>query len=146
MADDPFDPSDRCWLATVLLKHENPPAPDVDHFDWMLTNPDDPHGLLWTGRVMTPVEQWNRLDGFEFLEIHPHRRLYLSYEGAIAPSPDQPHLARGSVRRIACGSFSPLLWQQERRRLELRMAQAQGIMEMIRHHAGSWQCRLLAHG
>lgn len=146
MTDDRFHPCDDRWLETVLLAHENPPPPQSDHFDWMLVNPDDPGGLLWTARVLTPIEQWSDGQPFELVEIHPHRRMYLDYQGTIPPLPDQADLPRGSVRRIDRGTFRPLVWQPDRRRLELRMAKASGQMEMTRHQDALWQGRLLGRG
>jgi hypothetical protein len=79
--------------AWVLLRHE---LPDGSwHHDWMLEDPNDPHGRLITFRI-DPGVSWPPDGAFAAARIGPHRREYLTFEGPVSDG-------RGSVRRVARG-------------------------------------------
>lgn len=87
-------------LPTVVLEHR---LPGGWHFDWLLADPADPQGPLWTARLDRPPADW--MPGGQLMLEHlpPHRRTYLTYEGPVSGN-------RGTVRRVAQGDHYPSLW------------------------------------
>src|SRR5262245_12080112 len=128
-------------LPTVLLRHQ---LPDSVHFDWLLANPDDPEGLLWTGRVSTDSADWSRTGQWTIHQIAPHRRVYLTYQGPIADAPRDPASApttfrhqntnkdedRGSVTRVDEGWFLANAWSAVHIELQLNFRHCKGLVTM----------------
>lgn len=100
---------------TVVLHHVN----GLDsHYDWLLQAPpgvlpDTPgslnteagreKGLLWTARIEHPPWRWQSMGHMKIQPIAPHRRAYLTYQGAVSHQ-------RGTVLRVASGHYLPLQW------------------------------------
>jgi hypothetical protein len=91
-------------LPTVVLEHR---LPENRHFDWLLGDPTDPGGALWTARVDRPPGQWLAAGSLLLDPLPPHRRAYLVYQGPVSRG-------RGVVRRVASGQHLPRLWTASR--------------------------------
>lgn len=126
-------------LATVLLRHQ---ARAESHYDWMLEDPtlsaaDDDNGrTLWTARVAVPSAQWARLGQWDLEPIAHHRRAYLEYEGPLSNG-------RGQVVRVDEGTFTPILWREDRIEMEVAMREFAGRIELVRQDARRWQARVM---
>lgn len=99
-------------LPTVLLRHDTPDG--LHHFDWMLADVDDPQGPLWTARTSIPSDHWLKASVWPIELLAPHRRHYLTYEGAISGG-------RGNVTRIDEGTFDAIEWTTTRKIIDLQM-------------------------
>ena len=87
-------------LPTALLLHTTEQG---CHYDWLMGDPTDPKGRLWTARVNHPAELWPTLGSLNLTVLPAHRRHYLTYQGPVAPR-------RGQVRRVDQGWHTPLRW------------------------------------
>lgn len=115
-------------LPTVLLKHTTRAG---SHHDWMLCDPRDPRGLLWTVRISQPSAQWPALRRWRLERIAPHRRIYLSYQGPISQG-------RGSVLRVDRGWFTSQIWTDHRIVIDLQFNHCQGLVELQRTSGTLW--------
>ena len=95
-------------LPTTLLHHAG--STRGPHHDWLIVDPttrgrrDAP---LWTARVAAPWRDWRALGRFTLTALPPHRRRYLSWQGALTAG-------RGHVRRVATSHLEPHLWTPRR--------------------------------
>jgi len=80
----------------VILHHTGSSEGKKDHYDLMLER----NGVLKTWIVEDPG-----LKGGGAVESVDHRLAYVSYEGSVSGG-------RGSVRRVAAGTFEVLTWQE----------------------------------
>lgn len=119
-------------LSTVLLQHT---SRDDTHFDWMLADPLDPQGKLWTARCRHASTSWLKLGSWLLEPLPPHRRAYLTYEGAISDG-------RGSVLRVDEGIFTPELWTASRRIIAVEMKALSASIELNRLSPDSWRASL----
>ena len=119
-------------LPTVLLRHTTRIG---SHYDWLLANPRDPMGLLWTARCDLSSSHWLRAGRFMLQAIQPHRRVYLNYQGAISGG-------RGSVLRVDEGDFVPRLWTPRRMMLDVKLIHCQAEVELKRVATDRWQARV----
>ncbi len=119
-------------LPTVLLHHTTRTG---SHYDWLLTDPRDPQGKLWTARCELPSEHWLGAGRLALEPIQPHRRVYLTYQGPITGG-------RGSVQRIDEGTFVPRLWTQSRIVIELNFQHCVAEIEMTRITTDRWQAEV----
>lgn len=129
---------------TVLLFHETPAG---DHYDWLLDDPTargtpaEPEPRLWTARVKIPSGEWAGRGTFDLEPIPPHRRLYLTYEGPIAPATPGGE-PRGRVSRVDEGTFEVREWGAERKVIRLWFRQVQGEVELVRGSDSRWRATL----
>src|SRR5690606_31564267 len=114
-------------------------SPEGRHFDWLLGDPTNPRGRLWTARVPVSSRQWRRLRRWPLEPIQPHRRRYLRYQGSLTGG-------RGTVRRVDEGTHQPIVWTGSRIVLELSMKGCAGRVELRRLSSGRWRARLLTTG
>ena len=119
-------------LPTVLLRHETHGG---CHYDWLMVDPHDPDGPLWTGRTRLSSQAWSVLRRWEVEPIDAHRRVYLRYEGPISGN-------RGSVVRVDEGQIVPRLWTELRIVLELRMSGCRGLVQLVRVRSNRWRAHL----
>ena len=119
-------------LPTVLLRHQTISG---SHYDWLMVDPRDPEGPLWTGRTGISSRGWALARRWEVEEIAPHRRLYLTYEGPISSG-------RGSVDRIDQGQILPQLWTGHRIVLDLSMTCCRGLVQLVRIGPKRWRAHL----
>jgi hypothetical protein len=108
-------------LPTVLLRHETVSG---CHHDWLLTDPAEPDGLLWTARVQPATEFWAKLGQWDVEPIARHRRIYLTFEGTLSGG-------RGTVRPVDEGFVTALLWQPGHMVLDLKLQQFRGRVELV---------------
>ena len=109
-------------LPTVVLEHT------VDgqvHYDWLLADPADPEGPLWTARVQSHPRQWPARRNWLLEPIQPHRRHYLTYQGPIGGE-------RGSVSCVDQGSFTPIVWQNGPSLIDLALKHVIGRVSVTR--------------
>ncbi len=125
-------------LPTVLLEHVTRAG---RHFDWLLADPSDPPGPLWTARVAHRSAGWALLGAFSLTPLPPHRRRYLTVQGDIGQG-------RGRVQRVDEGWFEPRLWTVSRRVLSLSLRGFRGEIELRRRSQKCWiaQVRSVAPG
>ncbi len=121
-------------LPTVLLRHTTRAG---GHYDWLLADPLDPTGLLWTARCDLPSEQWLGARTFAMKPIQPHRRVYLTYEGPISGG-------RGSARRVDEGTFVPRLWTASRIVIDVNLRRCRATIEMTRITGNRWRAMVRA--
>ena len=120
-------------LPTVLLHHD---TGDASHYDWLLADPANPQGLLWTARVALPSEQWAAAGAWDVEPIGRHRRIYITYEGDIGDG-------RGTVRRIDEGEFTAIEWTAQQMIVDVTMRRFQGRLDILETSNGRWQARLV---
>jgi len=90
------------WLRYAILRHEQIDQP---HFDLMFETA--PGSALATWRA----QHWPPAPGEVLVRLRDHRRAYLDYQGAISGG-------RGSVWRVACGTYRPAINQPDHFRVE----------------------------
>jgi hypothetical protein len=125
------------WLRTVVLEHQ---APGGVHYDWLLEPPPSqplPEGRLWAVRVPLPPSLWTAEGSLDLELLPPHRREYLDYEGPLSGG-------RGSVRRIASGTFWPRLWTPQRMRLDVRLGELRAEAELFGVSQNHWRVMVQA--
>ena len=120
-------------LKTALLRHT---TRDGLHFDWLLTDPRDPAGLLWTARTGRPSDEWAKLPCWDLTPISGHRRTYLTYEGPVSGD-------RGEVSRVDQGYFTAELWTDARIVIDLRFERCEGRVEMTQLSDVCWRAAWL---
>lgn len=130
---DPCEHREPPTLPTVLLRHE---APDGTHYDWLLGDPADPDGPLWTARTRLPSEQWPSVGEWMLEPIAPHRRHYLTHQGDIGGG-------RGTVARIDQGTHRPEHWSPDRILTTLAMRRVRGTVELVRVDERCWRARMV---
>jgi hypothetical protein len=113
---------------TVLLRHDLPDA--SHHYDWLVDIVGTEDAPLTTFRLPQPLHQLPAGCALAARRIADHRRVYLSYEGAIAGD-------RGSVQPIARG------WVDGARSLDAEMDVAVHWQGFDAQHALSVQRLLL---
>lgn len=116
-------------LPTALLLHRTAAG---SHYDWLIADPCEPGGRLWTARVGLPSRGWLAAGAFELVSIAAHRRAYLCYEGPVPGG-------RGTVRRVDEGFVLPRLWRAGRIVLELEMRRVRGRAELRAIGPGRWR-------
>ena len=120
-------------LPTALLRHES--AAGL-HYDWLLTDPNNVKGKLWTGRVALPSHQWQHVRSFDVESSVPHRREYLTYQGAISNS-------RGHVTRTDQGSIAIELWSVSRIVVQIHMQHFAGRLDLRQCSSQLWRATRL---
>ncbi len=103
----------------VLLRHDCPPdSGNPSHWDFMLQMGE----VLWTWQLQELPDAWVSVLGLgetagrvevRANRLPDHRLVYLEYEGPVSGD-------RGTVRRIAAGSYQLLDRQPDRLKVELR--------------------------
>lgn len=121
-------------LPTVLLHHVTDAG---SHYDWLLGDPMDVTGRLWTARVGVPSRHWRDARRFAAEPLGPHRRRYLTYEGEIGGG-------RGRVTRTDRGVVIPRLWTRGRIVVQVRMTCFTGLIDLRRGGPALWRARCLA--
>lgn len=121
-------------LPTALLQHTTRTG---SHYDWLLADPRDPLGLLWTARTHESSDTWATRGSWKLEPISPHRRVYLDYQGAISGG-------RGSVLRVDRGWFVPQLWTASRMVLDLHFTRCAGLVELRRVSRKCWVAMMMA--
>ncbi len=117
-------------LPMVLLLHRTPQGA---HYDWLLANPQEPTGRLWSARVSVPSFAWPQKGAMLLQTLPPHRREYLSYQGPLSPLKDAVTgrlIQRGTVLQIDTGWFIPQLWCDNRALLQLHWRLVDGVVEI----------------
>lgn len=118
-------------LPTAVLEHT---TRDGVHYDWLLADPADADGLLWTARADLPPQLWVNAAAWSLTPIGAHRRAYLKYEGPVSGD-------RGVVRRIDQGTFVPELWTVSRIVIDIEMGLVRGRLELAKASDARWQAR-----
>lgn len=118
-------------LPTVVLLHQ---TRDGSHHDWMLCDPNDPDGPLWTARVGPAPSIWSELASWELTPLPAHRRRYLEYEGELSDN-------RGSVTRVDQGQHTPVIWQPDRIVTVLTLSRCQGTVQIMRVSDVLWRAQ-----
>lgn len=136
---------------TVLLLHEQPGL--VAHYDWLTEaawsrrHPDeDPQERsLNAFRISRRLDHMTVGDGWcEMTRIEPHRRRYLSYEGAVSQG-------RGRVRQVTRGSVLNLSSPADGGLMVVVQWNTQGCAQRLMLLPGeppqgeSWRVRCLGH-
>ncbi len=120
-------------LPMVILKHVSRTG---SHYDWLLANPRDPAGPLWTARMNCTSAHWRQQERWMLEPLPAHRRSYLHHQGPIGPGPKGE--TRGSVVRLDSGSFTPLLWTATRMILDVKLAAFDGRVQLQRCSPSRW--------
>jgi len=123
-------------LPCVLLRHE---AHGGTHYDWLLVDPADPGGPLWTARVGHPSGSWATIGRWTGTVIGRHRRVYLTRQGPIGGG-------RGRVWRVDSGHHEAELWAASRWVLRVRMREFAGVVEGRRLAGNFWGVTVLGLG
>jgi len=105
---------------------------DGQHYDWLLGDPHQPAGRLWTARVAAASEHWAVLRRVRLVPLAEHRRRYLTYQGPIAGD-------GGEVRRMDAGAAVCRLWTERRMVVDLAMRGYIGRVEIFRRAGGCWE-------
>jgi len=121
-------------LPTVILEHLTRSG---RHFDWLLADPNDPQGMLWTARTLVPVSAWMTARQWMIDPIQPHRRVYLNYQGPLTGS-------RGRVIQRSRGWFAPRLWTAHRMVIDLHLPQCTGQVCIQQQGTLGWRASLTA--
>lgn len=103
----------------VILEHQW----NGIHWDLMLEN----EGVLRTWALDSPITAGVDLPARALAD---HRLFYLDYEGEVSGG-------RGSVRRIARGTYTEKVWTESRVEVELAGDQLAGVVELLRSGAGA---------
>lgn len=126
----------------VLLRHDTPDG--TTHHDWLLSDPrtaDAPDAPLWTARVTPASREWSNLKQLDLIPLPPHRRIYLTHQGPLAPAPDGS--PRGSVTRIDEGDFTAIEWDDEHFVIQLRFRDFTGTIEARHASRALWVARVM---
>jgi hypothetical protein len=118
-------------LPTVVLLHQSRAD---SHHDWMLGDPTDPDGPLWTARVTPAPSRWGELASWDLTPLPAHRRRYLHYEGELSGN-------RGTVTRVDQGTHTPSLWQPQRIVTTLTLTHCQGTVQIMRLSDVLWRAQ-----
>jgi hypothetical protein len=123
----------------VLLHHECPPDYiKPSHWDFML----EFQGSLWTWELRELPPKWCGNEGesenvLSVTRLADHRIEYLDYEGPLTGS-------RGSVTRVASGSFAVLQNTSELLQIQLDSDLYRGVVQLTpTSQLGCWDLRLL---
>ena len=107
----------------VILHHRLPPESSrADHYDLMLESAET---LLTWAVLEIPNGESQTAES-----LPPHRRDYLTYEGAVSEN-------RGDVKRIAAGEFEWIVRDESELIVELTSPQISGRL-MLQQRAGQW--------
>jgi hypothetical protein len=93
------------------------------HWDFML----EAGGSLRTWAIDAPIVPWVELPA---RSLPDHRLIYLTYEGPISDN-------RGSVRRVAEGTFQAIDWDVDHVRVKLAGDQLVGEVDLYRSGTGT---------
>ncbi|MCC6680006.1 MAG: hypothetical protein IT445_03795 [Phycisphaeraceae bacterium] len=115
---------------TALLLHK---LAESEHYDWLIARPDQDR--LWTARLWQPSGQWRELGSFELIEIPPHRREYLTYQGPISGD-------RGHVQRIDAGTVRIESWNEKKATLQVAMRHFSGRIELCHIAGDRWRAQV----
>lgn len=115
-------------VRTVLIRHD---APDGVHFDWMIEDPAESQGRLWTARVPIPADQWHDVGRWRIEPIGRHRRVYLTYEGPLTDG-------RGTLTRVDQGVCRVVEWSDDGIVIDVQMSAFEGVVEVAKAHDGQW--------
>jgi len=121
-------------LPTVMLAHQSASG---CHYDWMLADPRDPTGRLWTARTEVPSFRWRCVDRFELTQINSHRRAFLTYQGPLSGD-------RGTVQRIDQGCALAWMWADDRILLQLQMRHFVGVVQLECAEGALWRARFIS--
>lgn len=125
-------------LPTVVLEHVNRHG---THFDWMLADPahrgESAERRLITFSTSRHPAHWPDIGRLILTPLPPHRGAYLNYEGPVSNQ-------RGRVRRVACGSFRPVLWTRSRRVIDVDVAHYAARWGLDRISDRAWRAVVLA--
>jgi hypothetical protein len=122
----------------VLLRHECPPDFKPSHWDFML----EAEGVLrtwelhelptsWLAAIAEPHSTETR--SVAATRLADHRMVYLDYEGPLTEN-------RGSVSRVAAGSFEVIDSSSQHLAVALRGAALQGTAELLKSaEQNRWQ-------
>jgi len=116
----------------VILLHETPPGSSrASHYDLMLEQGD----ALWTWACESLPEHGKAVTAER---LPDHRLAYLDYEGPVSDD-------RGSVRRVASGSFDRLAATDGQVRVQLTGDAFRGELLLTRDSAATnrWSASLL---
>ncbi len=119
-------------LPTVILEHTTRTG---RHYDWLLADPTNPAGPLWTARTMVSPLHWMQAKCWDLEPIQPHRRAYLDYQGPISGG-------RGRVIQVDRGWFISRMWTEHRMVIDLHLSQAQGEICIQRLASSAWRANL----
>lgn len=125
-------------LPMVMLLHQTPSG---SHFDWLLADPGEPGGRLWSARCGFKAEDWPKAGCLLLERLPAHRRRYLTYEGPLAPVVDQQGRMqpRGWVRQVDKGWFEPTLWCEDRGLVRLHWSKVSGLAQLERLSSKHWR-------
>lgn len=124
-------------LPCVLLLHL---TDEGQHYDWLLGDPRNPRGRLWTAHCQHPSATWAQLRTWTVQEIAPHRRKYLRFQGPLPPLEGR---SRGRVVRVDRGSFHPIQWGPRRRLIDLKLQHFSGRLLLERLDGTHWRVRIV---
>ena len=116
------------------------------HFDLLLGDPAlEPRDTgagggggarLWTLRLPCDSSCWGVARSLVAVEIAPHRRAYLRYQGPLTTG-------RGRVRRVDQGVAAALQWSRDRRVLRVTARHFTGELELRRLSRDRWRMKVL---
>lgn len=98
------------------------------HYDLML----EQDGVLKTWRLSEPLGEQVQ----DAAELPDHRVTYLDYEGPVSGG-------RGTVKRVARGTFERIAQAEGREFLTLRSDTLQGTLHLVKRE-GTWTARVVA--
>lgn len=122
----------RAMAGMVLLEHTL--TDGSWHLDWMLQRPSPRGDRLVTFRVRDRLDTPGVM-GWIGERLGDHRAAYLSYEGVISGG-------RGTVRRVAAGSCSWVVLDEDRCELDAAWPGVAGRVVGGRIDAGRWRFEL----
>lgn len=124
-------------LPTVLLHHETPLG---NHYDWLWPHPSEKfNASLWAARTVVASSDWAKVRVWTLWRIPPHRRCYLTYQGAVAPKAGQQ---RGHVHQVDKGWLIPRIWTDDRIVVEVSMRRFRSLVQI--YHLGQDRFRATA--
>lgn len=118
-------------LQIALLRHDTRAG---SHFDLLVEDPTAGHPAtapLWAARLTVLPEAWAPHRALHLTPLPPHRRHYLTYEGALTRG-------RGQVRRVHTGHAVPRLWTPSRIALDAHLGPFEGRLDLRRQSPVLW--------
>lgn len=117
----------------VILRHESPPSYKPPHWDLLLSWDTSAELTTWelSGPPLASAE-------FDARPLPDHRRMYLEYEGPLAPRDGQD---RGSVWRVASGWIRGMGREADASTFELETADWSSVLLLRRESAWRWRGR-----
>ncbi|MCC5828282.1 MAG: hypothetical protein JJU36_02430 [Phycisphaeraceae bacterium] len=124
-------------LKSVILHHT---LPRMSHFDWMFENPRDPGGPLICLRLGHLTLFHDRRAVALLEELSPHRRIYLEYQGIIAPlNVADRRIERGRVERVMRGRVFAQRWNDRDRLIQFDWRGWEGWVRMVKAGDRTWR-------